>query len=78
MIPAYSRDKCQVVCQDGTKQLVTWDGAPVLKGLPEKIRVRFLLNHARLYAFWITDNAEGRSHGYLGAGSPVAGKDGRG
>lgn len=78
VIPAYSRDKCQVVCQDGTKQQVTWDGAPVLKGLPEKIRVRFLLNHARLYAFWITDDAEGRSHGYLGAGSPVAGKDGRG
>ena len=78
VIPAYSREKCRAVCQDGTKQQIVWDGAPVLKDIPGKIRVRFLLNHARLYAFWITDDAGGRSHGYLGAGSPVAGEDGRG
>lgn len=77
VIPAYSRERCQVICQDRTKQQVTWDGAPVLKGLPEKIRVRFLLNRVRLYAFWITDDVQGKSHGYLGAGALVAGEDER-
>lgn len=70
VVPGYSIDECIPVQVNATKCRVMWKNHPVLQEIPEVIQVRFTLKNAKLYSFWITDSAEGRSHGYLAAGSP--------
>ncbi len=42
------------------------------------MRFKFVLDRARLYAFWVSPSARGESRGYLGAGGPgFAGSDRR-
>lgn len=77
VLPGYGREDCIPLQGDSTRYQIRWKDHDTLEQLPERIRVRFFLKRARLYAFWITDSPEGRSHGYLGAGSPEAGKSRR-
>jgi hypothetical protein len=56
---------------DGTRQLVTWAAPSSLTELSgESVRFRFTLTNARLYAFWVSPSASGKSHGYVAAGGP--------
>ena len=49
---------------------VTWKAAGLgaLAGKP--VRFRFHLRNGRLYAFWVSPDASGASHGYVAAGGP--------
>lgn len=54
-----------------TKQRIEWDRKMDLaKHAGKPMRLRFHLSDGRLYAFWITSDPGGASHGYLGAGGP--------
>lgn len=77
-LPGYSRTDCRALRgMDSTRAELRWAGQEAGRPWPPVLRVRFGLRQARLYAFWITDSPEGRSHGYLAAGSPEASPQGR-
>lgn len=71
VIPGYSREDCCVMTENKTKYQIRWRNKQGLSDVDQdKIRIRFIMNHAAIYSFWITDSEEGKSHGYLAAGSP--------
>jgi hypothetical protein len=56
---------------DSTKTQLSWKTAPDLSALQGKvIRIRFVATNASIYAFWISPDAHGASHGYVAAGGP--------
>jgi len=70
-IPAFSKANCRPVRSNNTLQLVQWRAEPDLGSLAGKpVRFRFHLRHARLYAFWVSPDSSGASHGYVAAGGP--------
>lgn len=67
----FTAEKCVPLRGDSTRQRVTWDGAESLARASNKnVKLRFTLTNGSLYAFWVTPDANGASHGYLGAGGP--------
>ena len=67
----YSAENCIPLRGGSTKQRVTWKGAAdVARASNKNVQLRFTLTNGSLYSFWITDDAYGASHGYLGAGGP--------
>ncbi|OON41735.1 hypothetical protein BTJ39_00775 [Izhakiella australiensis] len=73
--PGYERQSCIPVQVDATKMQIRWKAHNTIRQAPN-LRIRFWLNNARLYAFWIADDENGRSRGYMAAGGPGF-KDGR-
>ncbi|HRT95476.1 MAG TPA: hypothetical protein P5532_13700 [Planctomycetota bacterium] len=74
-IAPFTRDACTVggasVPRDSTCQPIRWKGADDLAAVAGKpVRFRFHLKDARLYAFWVSPDASGASHGYVAAGGP--------
>jgi hypothetical protein len=57
-----------LVSGDQTKQKVELPPLSSVAGKP--VRFRFHLSSGSLYAFWVTEDQNGASHGYLGAGGP--------
>ena len=54
-----------------TKQRVEWNQRPDLFALAgQPVRFRFHLTRGSLYAFWVTPDADGSSHGFVAAGGP--------
>jgi hypothetical protein len=50
---------------------VRWQGAGDLAALAGRpVRFRFALTQGQLYAFWVSPEASGASHGYVAAGGP--------
>ena len=50
---------------------VRWKGADDLASLAGRpVRFRFHLRHGGLFAFWVSRDATGASHGYVAAGGP--------
>lgn len=77
-LPGFTRADCRIVRSvDSTKYEVTWQGQSNAAKWPPVIRVRFGLKNAKLYSFWIADTPEGKSRGYLAAGSPEANANGK-
>ena len=71
MIAPFSPANCRPVTVDGTRQLLTWEGAPDLSAVAGKpVRFRFHLSHGKLYSFWVSPDASGASYGYVAAGGP--------
>ncbi len=71
VIQPLSRDNCLPVRKDDTLQAVKWQGAADLSGAADQpVRLRFHLNRGRLYAFWVSPDPSGASHGYVAAGGP--------
>jgi len=71
VIPAFSRADCIPVREDKTLQAVQWKGARDLSALAGKpVKFRFDLKNSSLYAFWVSPDASGASHGYVAAGGP--------
>ncbi len=67
----YSAAKCVPLRGDSTRQRVTWNGAENIGRAKEKnVKLRFTLTNGSLYSFWVTDDKNGASHGYVGAGGP--------
>ena len=62
----------KTVSGDATKRQLEWTGRPdvsAFAGTP--VRLRFHLTRGSLFAFWVTNDANGASHGYVGAGGPA-------
>ena len=70
-IAPFARANCIPVSTDNTIQEVIWKGAKDLSVLAGKpVRFRFHLTNGSLYAFWVSPDASGASHGYVAAGGP--------
>ena len=70
-IAPFTATRCVPVSVDSTLHEVTWgDGADLaaLRGKP--VQFRFQLTNGSLYAFWVSPDASGASHGYVAAGGP--------
>ncbi len=71
VVEPFTRDRCEPVMADRTLQRITWKGAPDLSELAGKpVRFKFYLRLGELYSFWVSPDASGASHGYLGSGGP--------
>lgn len=78
VIAPFTIDRCEPVSGDGTRLAVRWNSVPrprsgqgslaALAGQP--VRLRFVLDRAELFAFWVSPTASGHSRGYLAAGGP--------
>ncbi len=70
-IPGYGRDDCLPIQADATRAQVSWrhgGNLSAFTGTP--VRFRFHLRDGRLYAFWVSPDVSGASHGYVAAGGP--------
>jgi hypothetical protein len=71
VMPAFSRDNCIPVREDRTLQAIQWKDGKDLSVLAGKsVQLRFHLKNSSLYAFWVSPDASGASHGYVAAGGP--------
>jgi hypothetical protein len=62
----------KVASGDQTKLKVEWaDAADLSDQCGKNVKFRFLLTKGSLYAFWVTSDADGASHGFVGAGGPA-------
>src|SRR5262249_39700480 len=71
VLPPFTRASCAPLRGSQTLQAVRWKGPAdlgVLAGQP--VKFRFHLTNGRLYAFWVSPESNGASHGYVGAGGP--------
>ncbi len=69
-IERLSASACVPLREDKTKQAVMWKGAELSATAGRTVRFRFHLKRARLFAFWVSRTAEGKSDGYVAAGGP--------
>ncbi|NLS97330.1 MAG: hypothetical protein GXX96_34765 [Planctomycetaceae bacterium] len=71
-IPSYTVRDCKPVRNvDSTICQLEWGDGKDLSGLAgTPARIRFSLKNAKLFAFWVTPEKSGASHGYVGAGGP--------
>jgi hypothetical protein len=71
VIAPYTRENCEPIRVDKTRVVVKWRGADDLAKLAgTPVRLRFHVRDAALYAFWVSPDASGASHGYVAAGGP--------
>jgi hypothetical protein len=62
---------CVPVRGDSTSARVTWTGAPDLAAIANRpVRFKFQLTNGALYAFWVSADPTGASHGFVAAGGP--------
>jgi len=71
VIEPFALEDCEPVSSDKTLVQVNWQENKDLAALAGKpVRFRFHLTNGSLYAFWVSPDASGASHGYIGAGGP--------
>jgi len=71
VIPPFSRENCVPIKTDVTLRVVQWEGASDLSALAgTPVRFRFHVKNGCLYAFWVSPDRSGASHGYVAAGGP--------
>ncbi len=71
VIEPFTAKNCVPVSGDHTCQRIAWKEANDLSQLSgRKVKFRFHLTCGQLYAFWVTLDARGASHGYVAAGGP--------
>ena len=71
VVPGFGFDDCVAVTQDRTLAAVAWRGGADLGALRGRaVKFRFQLTRGSLYAFWVSPDESGASHGYLAAGGP--------
>jgi hypothetical protein len=70
VIEPFTQANSSVMKADKTLQEITWPTGDLSKYANTPVRLRFTLKNAELYAFWITPDASGASHGYVAAGGP--------
>jgi hypothetical protein len=71
VLAPYGADNRVPVRGDRTSQAVRWQGAADLGRLAgAAVSFRFRLRDGRLYAFWVSPEVTGASHGYVAADGP--------
>ena len=66
----FGAERCVAATGDGTKLAVRWQSGSLASIAGQPVRLRFILDRAELYAFWISPDQAGHSRGYLAAGGP--------
>lgn len=66
----FTAARCTPVTGNGTRLPVEWSGATLASLAGQPVRLRFTLDRAQLFSFWISPSASGHSRGYLAAGGP--------
>lgn len=70
-ILGFTRDDCLPISIDSTKHLVKWKSNEGIGAVIDKpVRIKFYLTNAKIYAFWISKDHEGKSGGATAAGGP--------
>jgi hypothetical protein len=70
-IEPFTLANCAALKTDKTLVEVKFRGADDLESLVGRaVRLRFHLRNGALYAFWVSPDASGASHGYVAAGGP--------
>jgi hypothetical protein len=69
-VAGLTRDDCVPVRGDSTRAAVTWKGADLARLAGQAVRFRFHLRNGALYAFWVSPEETGASHGYVAADGP--------
>jgi hypothetical protein len=68
-VAGFDAKHCRPVRGNATRQAVAWGEGKDLSSLAGKaVRFRFHLTNGKLYAFWVSPDASGASHGYLAGG----------
>ena len=71
VIEPLTRQNSVAVGADKMLQRVDWKGVKDLSTVAGRpVRFRFHLRNGRLYAFWVSPEKSGASHGYVAAGGP--------
>jgi hypothetical protein len=71
VIAPFTAANCEPVTGDRTKAPVRWKGVTDLSAVAgQPVRIRFLVTTGSLFAFWVSADAGGASHGYVAAGGP--------
>lgn len=77
VIPGFSAGECNVVKTDGCKIMVSWKEHSDIRSLNGRnLKIKFQLEDADLYSFWISQTEDGKSSGYTAGGGPSLGKYG--
>jgi len=72
VIAPFSAEECNPVAIDSTRMQITWKGGQDVSALAGKrVRFRFHMKAGRLFAFWVSPEVSGASHGYVAAGGPT-------
>jgi hypothetical protein len=71
VMPRFTAQNCLPATANKTLQPIRWKGVEDLSPLVNQpVRFRFHLRNGRLYAFWVSPESSGASHGYVAAGGP--------
>ncbi len=71
VVAPFGAADCTPVSADKTLQRVVWKNAMDLGRVAGKtVQFRFRLTNGQLYAFWVSPEESGASHGYVAAGGP--------
>jgi hypothetical protein len=71
VIAPYTLDDSVPLRGDVTRHRMTWKGSDDLAALAGKrVKIRFQLTTGELYAFWVSPEETGQSHGYVASGGP--------
>lgn len=69
-LPGLGHEDCVGFLGNSTKVALRWKNKD-LSGLgDQKVRLQFRMNRGDIFAFWITDDPQGKSGGYVGGGGP--------
>jgi hypothetical protein len=70
-IEPFTQDNCEPVVGNATRASVRWRKAEDLSSLAGRaVQFRFTLKNGKLYAFWVSPDRSGASHGFVAAGGP--------
>ncbi len=70
-VAPFTFENCVPVSGDSTLAQLRWKGGDDLTPLAGRaVRFRFKLTNGKLYAFWVSRDASGRSDGYVAGGGP--------
>lgn len=78
VIKGYAKTDCIPITNNGTKIKIAWKDNTQVKVSTDKVRIKFYLTNASMYAFWVSGYESGESGGYTAGGGPglhPSGKD---
>ena len=68
-LQGYTAEDCVPVMENSTKLRLQWRGGEDVALLQNQpFRIRFLIDHAHLFAFWLSPSEDGASGGAMAAG----------
>lgn len=70
IIEGFSMEECDVINKDSTIVEITWRNKDVAKLKGRPIAIKFEITNGQIYSFWISQNKEGKSGGYVAASGP--------